>query len=43
MDTGMTNLGSGGEAKASPADRADTDPIGPADDVPTAGDSEDAR
>jgi hypothetical protein len=33
MDTGMTNLGSGGEAKASLADREDTDPIGPADDV----------
>ena len=30
---GMTNLGSGGDAKASPADREDTDPIGPADDV----------
>lgn len=29
----MTNLGSGGEAKASPADREDTNPIGPADDV----------
>jgi hypothetical protein len=33
MDTGMTNLGSGGEAKASPADREDTNPIGPADDA----------
>jgi hypothetical protein len=33
MDTGMTNLGSGGEAKASPADREDTAPIGTADDV----------
>ena len=29
----MTNLGSGGEAKASPADREDTDPVGAADDV----------
>ncbi|MEA2688208.1 MAG: hypothetical protein QOJ39_1561 [Candidatus Eremiobacteraeota bacterium] len=29
----MTNLGSGGEAKASPADREDTNPVGPADDV----------
>jgi hypothetical protein len=33
METGMTNLGSGGEAKASPADREDTNPIGAADDV----------
>jgi hypothetical protein len=29
----MQNLGSGGEAKASPADEADTAPLGPADDV----------
>ena len=29
----MTNLGSGGEAKASPADREDTNPVGPADDA----------
>jgi hypothetical protein len=32
METGMRNLGSGGEAKASPADEVDTDPIGPAGD-----------
>ena len=29
----MTNLGSGGEAKASPADREDTNPIGDVDDL----------
>jgi hypothetical protein len=35
MDTGMTNSGSGGEAKASPADRDDT-----TSGVPDAGTSE---
>ncbi len=35
MNTGMQNLGSGGEAKASPADEADTAPIGPAGDERT--------
>jgi hypothetical protein len=32
-DDGMQSLGSGGEAKASPADEADTEPLGPIDDL----------
>jgi hypothetical protein len=44
METGMTGLGSGGDAKASGADRADTDPLDDeatmeADDDDTSGDT----